>query len=182
MATILAFAGSNSSTSINHKLVSYFAEQIKDVDVQLLRLSELNPVMYSEDEQREYGFPEEIEYLYNQIKNTHGLLISVNEHNGNPSAFLKNILDWLSRMDRKFLEGKKILLLSTSNGARGGLGSLEVIKNMLPRFGGEIVDAFPVPTFKENFSERDFEFTNTGLKSELLSKLDSFTKEVQEYL
>lgn len=182
MATILAFAGSNSSTSINHKLVSYLSEQVKDADVQLLRLSEINPVMYSEDEQRENGFPEEIEYLFEQIKKADGLLISVNEHNGNPSAFFKNILDWLSRLERKFLEGKKIFLLSTSNGARGGLGSLEVVKNMLPRFGGEIVDTFPVPSFKENFSEREFEFTNAELKVELLNKLENFTKSVQEYL
>lgn len=174
MSTILAFAGSNSSTSINHQLVTYLTTQLKETSFELFKLSDMDLIVYSEDEQRDNGFPSSVNQIYKHIQASEGLLISVNEHNGNPSAFFKNILDWLSRLDRKFLEGKKIFLLSTSNGARGGVGSLEVVKNMLPRFGGEVVDTFSLSSFKENFSVEETKITNDEIKNEILEKLHQF--------
>ncbi len=174
MSTILAFAGSNSSTSINHQLVTYLTTQLQETSFELFKLSDMDLVIYSEDEQRENGFPSSINQIYKHIQASEGLLISVNEHNGNPSAFFKNVLDWLSRLDRKFLEGKKIFLLSTSNGARGGMSSLDVVKNMLPRFGGEIVDTYSLPSFKENFSEEEKKISNAAINHEIVEKLHQF--------
>lgn len=174
MSTILAFAGSNSSTSINHQFVTYLTTQLQETSFELFKLSDMDLVIYSEDEQRENGFPSSINQIYKHIQASEGLLISVNEHNGNPSAFFKNVLDWLSRLDRKFLEGKKIFLLSTSNGARGGMSSLDVVKNMLPRFGGEIVDTYSLPSFKENFSEEEKKISNTAINHEIVEKLHQF--------
>lgn len=174
MSTILAFAGSNSSTSINHQLVTYLTTQLQETSFELFKLSDMDLVIYSEDEQRENGFPSSINQIYKHIQASEGLLISVNEHNGNPSAFFKNVLDWLSRLDRKFLEGKKIFLLSTSNGARGGMSSLDVVKNMLPRFGGEIVDTYSLPSFKENFSEGEKKISNAAINHEIVEKLHQF--------
>ncbi|UPQ79403.1 NAD(P)H-dependent oxidoreductase [Flavobacterium azooxidireducens] len=174
MSTILAFAGSNSSTSINHQLVTYLTTQLQETSFELFKLSDMDLIVYSEDEQRDNGFPSSINQIYKHIQASEGLLISVNEHNGNPSAFFKNVIDWLSRLDRKFLEGKKIFLLSTSNGARGGIGSLEVTKNMLPRFGAEIVDTYSFPSFKENFSIEETKIINDKIKNEILEKLHQF--------
>ncbi len=174
MSTILAFAGSNSSTSINHQLVTYLTTQLQETSFELFKLSDMDLVIYSEDEQRENGFPSSINQIYKHIQASEGLLISVNEHNGNPSAFFKNVLDWLSRLDRKFLEGKKIFLLSTSNGARGGMSSLDVVKNMLPRFGGEIVDTYSLPSFKENFSVDEKNISNAAINHEIVVKLHQF--------
>ncbi|WP_291120357.1 NADPH-dependent FMN reductase [Flavobacterium sp. UBA6135] len=174
MSTILAFAGSNSSTSINHQLVTYLTTQLKETSFELFKLSDMDLVIYSEDEERDNGFPTSISQIYKHIQASEGLIVSVNEHNSNPSAFFKNVLDWLSRLDRKFLEGKKVFLLSTSNGSRGGIGSLEVTKNMLPRFGAEIVDTFSFPSFKENFSVEDKKISNEAIKNEILQKLHQF--------
>lgn len=174
MSTILAFAGSNSSTSINHQLVTYLTTQLQQTSFELFKLSDMDLVIYSEDEEREHGFPSSINQIYKHIQASKGLLISVNEHNGNPSAFFKNVIDWLSRLDRKFLEGKKIFLLSTSNGARGGMGSLEVTQKMLPRFGAEIIDTYSFPSFKENFSIEETKITNDKIKNEIVEKLHQF--------
>ncbi len=174
MSTILAFAGSNSSTSINHQLVTYLTTQLKETSFELFKLSDMDLVIYSEDEERDNGFPTSISQIYKHIQTSEGLIISVNEHNSNPSAFFKNVLDWLSRLDRKFLESKKIFLLSTSNGARGGMSSLEVVKQMLPRFGGEIVDSYSFPSFNQNFSVEDKNISNQEIKNEILEKLYQF--------
>lgn len=179
MSTILAFAGSNSSTSINYELVTYLTTQLQENSFELLKLSDIDLIVYSEDEQRTNGFPASIHQINKYIQASEGIIISVNEHNSNPSAFFKNVLDWLSRLERKFFEGKKVFLLSTSNGARGGMSSLEVVKNLIPRFGGEVVDTFSFPSFSENFSTVDKTITNEELKKEILEKLHYFENQLK---
>lgn len=174
MSTILAFAGSNSSTSINHQLVTYLTTQLKNTSFELFKLSDMDLVIYSEDEQRENGFPSSINQIYKHIQASKGIIISLNEHNSNPSAFFKNVLDWLSRLDRKFLEGKKVFLLSASTGARGGMSALEVVEKLIPRFGGEVIATYSFPSFKENFSSEEAKISNVEIKNEIVAKLQQF--------
>ena len=128
--------------------------------------------MYSEDDEKQKGFSNSLVELKNEIERVDGLIISVNEHNSNPSAYFKNMIDWLSRLERKFLEGKKVLLMSTSGGKRGGMGSLEVTQNMLPRFGAEIIATFTLPSFHENF--QDDQIQNDELSGQHGLALDKF--------
>lgn len=151
MARILAFAGSNSSTSINYKLVRYTTSLVKGHEVELLNMADYNFPVFSEDLEREEGYSDLLRELKDRIGHANALIISVNEHNGNPSAFFKNVLDWLSRMDRGFLADTKTFLMSCSGGRRGGSGSLEVVKGILPRFGGEIIASFSLPSFNHTF-------------------------------
>jgi chromate reductase len=174
MSTILAFAGSNSSTSINHQLVTYLTSKLKNTSFEVFKLSDINLVIYSEDEQRKNGFPTPINQIYKHIQASKGIIISVNEHNSNLSAFFKNVLDWLSRLDRKFLDGKKVFLLSASTGARGGMSALEVVEKLIPRFGGEVVSTYSFPSFKENFSTEESKISNEDIKNEIVAKLHQF--------
>ncbi|MCL6265766.1 NADPH-dependent FMN reductase [Flagellimonas myxillae] len=153
MAAILAFAGSNSSTSVNFKLVQYTTALIDGHDIQLLDMTRYPFPMFSEDEEKEKGYSNSLVELKNDIAKAQGLVLSVNEHNGNPSAYFKNVLDWLSRVDRNFLENTKVLLMSTSPGRRGGIGALGVVEAMLPRFGAEVVATFSLPSFNHSFDD-----------------------------
>ncbi|NDV14818.1 NADPH-dependent FMN reductase [Muricauda sp. TY007] len=172
MAAILAFAGSNSSTSINFKLVKLTTSLVQNHDIQTLNMAEHPFPMFSEDLEKEKGYAASLKELKANINGSDGLILSVNEHNGNPSAYFKNVLDWLSRIDRKFLEGTKVLLMSTSGGKRGGKGSLAVVENMLPRFGAEVVATFSLPSFNDNFSEEGI--LDEGLKEEHQNALNTF--------
>ncbi|MEX0313008.1 MAG: NADPH-dependent FMN reductase [Allomuricauda sp.] len=153
MAAILALAGSNSSTSVNYKLVKHTTSLIQDHDIQLLDMVNYPFPMYSEDEEKQNGYSNSLVELKNDFQKANAVIISVNEHNSNPSAYFKNILDWLSRLDRSFLQDSKVLLMSCSPGKRGGIGALGVVQNMLPRFGAEIVATFSLPSFYQNFDE-----------------------------
>jgi len=179
MKKILAFAGSNSSTSINHKLVEYVASEIEDHKIKVLKLANYQMPMYSEDVEKENGFPGMALGLKQEISEADALIISVNEHNGSWSAFFKNVIDWLSRLDRNFLESKKILLMSTSPGQRGGLSSLEFAKNVLPRFGGEIIESFSFPSFHSNFSLEDKAVTDETLLLGLKEVLSTFAHQIK---
>ncbi len=178
MKDILAFAGSNSSTSINHKLVEFVASEISEHRVKVIRLVNYPIPMYSEDEEKK-GFPEMVARLKQEISAADSLIISVNEHNGSWGAFFKNIIDWLSRLDRNFLEGKKILLMSTSPGKRGGLSSLEYAKKVLPRFGAEIVESFSFPSFYDNFSVESNKIKDETLLLGLHQVLSTFAHQIQ---
>ena len=151
---ILAFAGSNSSKSVNYRLVRYTASLVDGHRVELLNLANYPFPMYSEDYEKDKGFSNSLMELRDDIKNSEGLIISVNEHNGGPSAYFKNLIDWLSRLERKFLEGKKVMLMSASPGGRGAISALEMVENLLPRFGAEVVSTFSLASFHQNFDSK----------------------------
>lgn len=151
MAKVLAFAGSNSSKSINYELVKFTTSLVKNHDVQLINMANLPFPMYSEDYEKKNGYSNSLIELKNDIGNANGIILSVNEHNGNPSSFFKNVFDWLSRIERDFLKNTKVLLMATSPGRGGGKNSLKVVSEMLPRFGAEVIDSFSLPSFSHNF-------------------------------
>ncbi len=173
MGNVLAFAGSNSTTSINYALVKHTASLITTEKVALLNMANYPFPMYSEDHEKENGFSNSLIELHKDIKEALGLIISVNEHNGAPSAYFKNLMDWLSRLDRSFLQDKKILLMSTSPGKRGGLGAFEETNNRLTRFGAAVIPAISLPSFGENFdSEKGI--TSEDFSRKLQQALDDF--------
>ncbi len=177
MSAILAFAGSNSSKSINFKLVQYTAGLIEDKEVQLLNMANYPFPMYSEDNEQEMGFSNSLVELRDDILKANGVILSVNEHNSNPSAFFKNVLDWLSRLEIKFLEDTEVILMSTSPGKRGGMGSLEIIEKLLPRFGANVCATFSLPSFYENFdSEKGI--TDSTLAEKHQMALNEFLSKV----
>lgn len=175
MATILAFAGSNSSTSINFKLVKHTTTKIEGHQIQLLNMVNYPFPMFSEDLEKEQGYSNSLVEIKNDIQKADGLIISVNEHNSGPSAYFKNILDWLSRLERKFLLDKKVLLMASSPGKRGGIGALEYTASLLPRFGAEVVATFSLPSFYENFNDGN-EIIDEDLRSQHAAALAKFLK------
>ncbi|HLT49832.1 MAG TPA: NAD(P)H-dependent oxidoreductase [Aequorivita sp.] len=180
MKKILCFAGSNSSKSINNKLVSFAATQIVGHSVEVIKLTDYDLPMFGEDIEREKGYSVDLKMLHNKIKEADALVISVNEHNGAVSAYFKNTLDWLSRLDYGFLKEKKILLMSTSNGKRGAASALEYTKNVLPRFGAIVVESFSFPSYSENFSEETQSISNEVLLLGFTDVIQNFVHQIEQ--
>lgn len=179
MKKIIAFAGSNSSTSINHKFVSFAASQIKNHEVNVIKLTDYELPMFSEDIEKEQGFPPNLRLLNQEISNAEGIIISVNEYNSGVSGFFKNTIDWLSRIDIDFLKDKKVLLLSTSPGGRGAMTALEFTKNVFPRFGADITDSFSFPKFYENFSTEENKILDESLSLTFNDVLQNFVRQLE---
>ena len=68
MKRIIAFAGSNSKTSINKKLVSFAGSLIEQANVELLDLNDFDVPTYSVDLEQEAGIPSNAEQLLEKIK------------------------------------------------------------------------------------------------------------------
>ncbi len=161
MKKIIAFAGSNSSVSINKQLAIHTASLIENVEASIFDLNEFKLPQYGFDQEKEYGIPKNAEIFLNHIKESDGIILSLAEHNGAYSTAFKNIFDWMSRIDGKLWSNKPMLLMATSPGARGGATVLEIAKGRFPYMGGNIVATFSLPNFNDSFSE-------TGIKDQAL--------------
>ena len=170
---ILAFAGSNSKNSINKELLNYTLGKLENVEIELVDINDFEMPIYSIDRQIENGFPELAVDFHKKVEAADGLIISLAEHNGNFSVALKNILDWVSRIDMAFLKEKKLLLLSTSPGSYGGGNVMEVATKYFGMFAsGEIIASSTFPFFNDNF--KNGEITNEELKNTIAEKIEIF--------
>ncbi|KAA5534413.1 NADPH-dependent FMN reductase [Paenimyroides baculatum] len=172
---MLAFVGSNSSKSINEQLTKSVLKEL-NVTHTFIDLKTLDIPLFSEDLEREIKSPKGIVSLKDQIEAFEHIFITTNEHNGNLSAFFKNIIDWLSRADKSFLQGKKVFILSTSNGKRGGLGANESLQKMIERFGCEVYESYAFSSFSENFNKETQQITNKDFLQEIDNKLNRILK------
>lgn len=157
MKKILAFTGSNHSQSINRQVLQ-FALSLIDAnrfDVTEINLTDFEPVMFSLDIERKHGIPKQTTNLLELMKQFDGYIIASPEHNGSVPAFLKNIIDWLSREDRKFFNDKPLLLLSTSDGANAAKTNLNLLAESYPRFGAKVTGTYSLPNFSENFKDKE---------------------------
>ena len=100
MKTILLFSGSNSSTSINNELIHYTATLFRNAETKVIDLRDYEPPMFSADLEKEIGTHPKIKTLADLIASVDGVVVSTPEHNSMPPAFFKNILDWLSRIQK----------------------------------------------------------------------------------
>ncbi|MBT8196502.1 MAG: NAD(P)H-dependent oxidoreductase [Bacteroidia bacterium] len=173
MKKILAFGASNSKNSINKMLAYYAANQLNNVDKTLIDLNDFDMPVYGIDREHENGIPALAKQFKLLVKDSDGIIISFAEHNGNFSVAFKNVMDWMSRLEGKIWENKKMFVLATSPGARGGKSALEIALNTLPHRAADIVANFSLPSFKNNFSEEEG-ITDPELKTEFENQLKAF--------
>ena len=149
---IIAFGASYSKESINKRFAGYAARQFNSAETEVLDLNNYELPLFTVDAESEIGFPKNARLFLDKLESADLLVISMAEHNGSYTAAFKNLFDWTSRLKANMFEGKKILLLSVSPGKRGGIGALEAARSRFPRHGAEIIGAFSLPYFEENFN------------------------------
>lgn len=167
MTKILTFAGSSSKNSINKKLAVYAAGLFKNTVVEVLDLNDYELPLFGVDLEKEIGKPELAVKFLEKINNADFIILSLAEHNGNYSVAFKNIFDWASRGGIKVFQQKPMLLMATSDGARGGKSVLEIAEKRFPFDGAEIKAVFSLPKFSENFDLEKKEISNPELKEAL---------------
>ena len=149
---IVTFGASSSRNSINKKLANFAAHQVAGAEVNLLDLNDFEMPIYSIDKEKENGIPELAVAFKQHLKNADGIIISFAEHNGAYATIFKNIMDWISRIERDTWANKPMLLLATSPGARGGKTVLDIAVNKFKFMNQNTIAHFSLPSFNENFS------------------------------
>lgn len=179
MKNILAFGASSSRESINRQLAYYAADQLSEVAVQRVDLIDFELPMYSIDRQTEEGFPEGALLFLDYIRACDGIVVSLAEHNHSYTAVFKNLLDWMSRIERKIWLEKPMWVLSTSPGGRGGANVMEAALKWFPFAGGEIVSTFSLPSFSKNF-DAQVGILDEQLRAEFTAQKDKFEAHLTE--
>jgi len=173
---IIAFAGSNSTTSINKQLVTYAANLLDIEGVKILDLNDYYIPTFSIDIEKNEGFPEDVKEFYDLVQQADVILLSFSEHNADFTAVFKSYMDWCSRIDYKFLTDKKTFAMSTSPGGYGGKNALSAGSKLITKFGANILEEFSLPKFNDNFA--DGKIINEEFNQELIGKIGSFKQKL----
>lgn len=180
MKTILVFSGSNSSTSINQRLVIYAAHCLEGVNLKIIHLKDYPAPLYSWDLEQAGEFPDTMMQLNDMFKGIDGMLISLPEYNSGITPVFKNAMDWISRIEKPTLKNKPVCLLATSPGARGGKSNLEHVANVLiERWGGRLTSTFSLASFGEHWQDETLAMPKD--LSDALSETLSKFKEVLDH-
>lgn len=150
MKKILAFSGSNNPDSINEKLLISAIRKIPKEQVHFIQLKDYIIPIYSQSIEAK-GIPQPIKELFQLFTGADGFIIASPEHNGLPSSFLKNIIDWISRIDQQFFGTKPVVLMSTSPGKTGGASHLQILKDFIPKWGGTVSGLYSLGSFNDKF-------------------------------
>lgn len=175
---LLAFAGSNSSQSINRKLVRYALSFIQGAEIILLDLNDYEVPIFSVDREAREGYPAKIYEFRNHIATCDAIVLSLAENNRSYTTAFKNIFDWSSRIDLNIFRNKPMLLMSTSPGNYGGGNVMKTAKSFFPICGADIVETFSLPSFYQNFDEVSG-ITNRDLEAEFNTKLNVFLQRIK---
>jgi len=171
---IIAFAGSNSSKSINKKLVTYASSLFENAEVEILDLRDYQAPVFSVDVEKEIVKSKEAVVFLEKLKSADLLLISLAENNGNYSTAFKNIFDWSSRIEKDVFQNKPVFLMATSPGGRGGKGVLDIAQSNLPRYGANIKSVFSLPLFNDNFDVESGKISNEEFDAQLKEIVKNF--------
>ena len=174
---LLAFAASNSKKSINGQLIRYAVSLIGDTKAEILDLNDFEMPLFSVDREQEWGIPELAHRFYKKIGEAEALLISLAEHNGSYTVAFKNVYDWTSRIDSKVYQGKPLVLLATSPGARGASAVLASAVKSAPHYGANLKASLSIPAFYKNFDTATGEISNPTIQKELETALAIFLRE-----
>ncbi|MDO5980972.1 NADPH-dependent FMN reductase [Flavivirga spongiicola] len=179
MKKILAFSGSNNPESINELLLISAINKIQKGNVHHIQLTDYQIPIYSQEIEKN-GIPQSIKEIFRFFIEADAFIITSPEHNGLPTSFFKNIIDWLSRIDQKFFGGKPVLLMSTSPGANGGASHLQILTKLLPIWGGNLVSHYSLGSFNNKYDHSNLQIADydedTRLSESIRILINSFSK------
>jgi chromate reductase, NAD(P)H dehydrogenase (quinone) len=112
---IAALVGSNRKDSFNKKIALYMQKRYRAiVEIEILPIEKLP--MYNQDD--ELTPPEIVTEIKKKVADSDGVLFVTPEYNHSIPAFLKNAIDWFSRVD-KVMADKPVMIVGGSPGVLG---------------------------------------------------------------
>ena len=134
---LLLLAASHRPESLNHRLLQAAEQWLspRRISCEWVDYAACDLPPYSDVTLTGSGVPEPAGMLGRRIAQTDGLVIATPEYNWSYPGSLKNIIDWLSRIEPVPLAGKPCLLLSATPSVRGGALALTHLKIPLEALG-----------------------------------------------
>ncbi len=174
---IFMFAAALRAESTNKKLINIASNIVKDLqhDIDLASFSEFMLPIYDGDMEVNQGIPQSAKDFTARMHAADAVIISSPEYNHSTPGTLKNLIDWVSRINPMPWKNQYILLLSSSPAMVGGNRGLWATRIPLECCGSFVFpDMFSLSNAYGAFDE------NNQLKDEKLKgRLQAL---IQEYL
>lgn len=146
MSHVMFITGSLRKNSYNSKLLGHLESLLPlDFTVDFLENDALSLPLFNEDLEHETQFRIECEKIHARFASAQGFLIATPEYNGLVTAYLKNTIDWISRLAyideskvNPFLD-KPTLLCSVSTGQRGGSHATSNARDLFAYVGANAI-------------------------------------------
>jgi chromate reductase len=135
---IAVFCGSLRKNSTNAAVVRALPG-LAPAQMSFTNLTGLDSLPHYDADIQEAGFPAHVINLADQIRAADGVAFVTPEYNYSVPGFLKNALDWLSRLNPQPFVGKPVVIQSASSGLFGGVRAQHHLRQILV-----FLDALPM--------------------------------------
>jgi len=143
MKKLLLLSGSLRAESWNTRLLAKLSSRpaLEKCQIEWLNSSELAWPLFNEDQEHDSTIQAHVKKIMACVNEADALIIASPEYNGMVSAFLKNAVDWLSRMPhiqpgvRNVFLDKPVLLCAASTGGSGGATGLSSARALFAYLG-----------------------------------------------
>ena len=145
---LLLFPASLRRQSHQRRLADYFAARLGGAcAIDMLAAGQVELPLFNQDLESEPDVLERVVALHRRFQAADGLIVVSPEYNGHVSPYLKNTVDWISRLPRidpgyaadNPFRGKPLLLASASTGWTGGLLGLKDARSVFAYLGALVV-------------------------------------------
>lgn len=167
MKKILFLSGSQRKDSLNFRLLRNLAERIEHlVSVDIFQHGEINFPLFDQDLESDPNIQKNVLRIHSRIASSDGVVVACPEYNGLITPYLKNTVDWISRLQylnpqcsNAFLD-KPVLLVSASTGWSGGAVGLPSARTLFGYVGSQVMGgSISIPNISQHIKENEFTFS-----------------------
>ncbi len=166
MSKLLFVSGSLRRDSFNTRLLRFLAQSLAErCGVDFLEPAQVDLPFFDEDLETQPALVERVAALHHRFQACDGLVVASPEYNGQPTAYLKNLIDWISRWAhidpqcKNPFPGRTLLLCSASTGWSGGAVALPQARALFAYVGCLVAaETICVPYADQVWMENQFSF------------------------
>lgn len=164
MSRALLFSGSQRRGSFNSRLLAHLADGLAGrLDVDMLDDADLP--LYNQDLEDDAEVVERVAALHARFSRARGMIVASPEYNSLPTPYLKNTIDWVSRLPRirpgltSPFYGRPLLLCSASTGWSGGAIGLTATRTLFAYLGAVVLgEQISVPYADQSWTGTAYAF------------------------
>jgi chromate reductase len=153
MTTILHLSGSQRQESFNGRLLRHLAQSLKGrCIIDMVESTQVDLPLFDQDLETDPVVIHRVAELHQRFTTCDGMVVASPEYNGQLTPYLKNIVDWVSRLqhiDSRFdnpFRDRPLLLCSASTGWSGGALAMPHARALFGYVGCMVIgDAISIP-------------------------------------
>ena len=163
---LLLVCGSQRRASFNARLLAHLAERLRaPCQFDLLAPQDVDLPLFDQDRESEPALVARVASVHARFLACHGIIVASPEYNGQLTPYLKNMVDWVSRLariDARYASpfvGRPALLCSASTGASGGTVAIPSARALFGYIGCVVLgDTLCVPHAAQAWSDGRYQF------------------------